>query len=106
MFWMNVTAAESEDEGGRLASTQQMSFANIFRGTRTLSQPPIDDIDSYWSPQEKMQASQMLACSVIGSPETVRRGLKDMIERTNADELMIVSDILEDRKSTRLTSSH
>src|SRR3546814_4084608 len=87
---MNVIAAESDDEARRLATTQQMSFANIFRGTRTLSQPPIDDIDSYWSPQEKMQASQMLACSVIGSPATVSRGLTAMI----------------DRKSTRLNSSH
>lgn len=98
---MNVIAAESDDEARRLATTQQMSFANIFRGTRTLSQPPIDDIDSYWSPQEKMQASQMLACSVVGSPETVRRGLKDMIERTNADELMIVSDIFDPQKRLR-----
>ena len=98
---MNVIAAESDDEARRLATTQQMSFANIFRGTRSLSQPPIDDIDSYWSPQEKMQASQMLACSVIGSLETVRRGLKDMIERTNADELMIVSDIFDPQKRLR-----
>ena len=98
---MNVIAAESDDEARRLATTQQMSFANIFRGTRSLSQPPIDDIDSYWSPQEKMQASQMLACSVIGSLETVRRGLKDMIERTNADELMIVSDIFNPQKRLR-----
>ncbi|API58147.1 alkane 1-monooxygenase [Tardibacter chloracetimidivorans] len=98
---MNVIAAENDDEARRLATTQQMSFANIFRGTRSLSQPPIDDIDSYWSPQEKMQASQMLACSVIGSPETVRRGLKDMIERTNADELMIVSDIFDPQKRLR-----
>ena len=98
---MNVIAAESDDEARRLATTQQMSFANIFRGTRSLSQPPIDDIDSYWSPQEKMQASQMLACSVVGSPETVRRGLQDMIERTNADELMIVSDIFDAQKRLR-----
>ena len=98
---MNVIAAESDDEARRLATTQQMSFANIFRGTRSLSQPPIDDIDSYWSPQEKMQASQMLACSAIGSPKTVRHGLKDMIERTNADELMIVSDIFDPQKRLR-----
>src|SRR3546814_20161633 len=52
---MNVIAAESDDEARRLATTQQMSFANIFRGPRTLSQPPIDDIDSYWSQQEKGQ---------------------------------------------------
>ena len=91
----------AERASRRVATTQQMSFANIFRGTRSLSQPPIDDIDSYWSPQEKMQASQMLACSVIGSLETVRRGLKDMIERTNADELMIVSDIFDPQKRLR-----
>jgi hypothetical protein len=38
------------EEARRLATTQQMSFANIFRGARGLSQPPIDDIESYWSP--------------------------------------------------------
>src|SRR3546814_14854871 len=85
---MNVIAAESDDEARRLATTQQMSFANIFRGTRTLSQPPIDDIESYWSPQEKMQASQMLACSVIGSLETVSRGTKDMIGGRNVEDMM------------------
>ena len=31
-------------------------FANIFRGARGLSQPPIDDIETYWSPMEKAQA--------------------------------------------------
>src|SRR3546814_10468909 len=43
----------------------------------------------------------MLACRVIGSPATVRRGLKDMIERTIADELMIVSDIFDPQKRLR-----
>jgi alkanesulfonate monooxygenase SsuD/methylene tetrahydromethanopterin reductase-like flavin-dependent oxidoreductase (luciferase family) len=61
-------------------------------------QPPIDDIESYWSPHEKAQASQMLACSVVGSPETVRNGIQGMIDRTNADELMIVSDIFDPEK--------
>ena len=51
----------SDDEARRLATTQQMSFANIFRGARGLSQPPIDDIESYWSPAEKAQAMSMLA---------------------------------------------
>ena len=64
-------------------------------------QPPIDDIESYWSPHEKDQASQMLACSVVGSPETVRNGIHSMIDRTNADELMIVSDIFDPEKRLR-----
>src|SRR3546814_15110790 len=49
MVGANVIAAGSDREARRLATTQQMSFANIFRGARGLSQPPIDDIESYGS---------------------------------------------------------
>lgn len=98
---INVIAAESDEEARRLATSQQMSFAGIFRGARNLMQPPIDDIESFWSPQEKAQASQMLACSVVGSPETVRNGIRNMIDRTSADELMIVSDIFDPEKRLR-----
>lgn len=98
---INVIAAQSDQEARRLATSQQMSFADIFRGARHLMQPPIDDIESYWSPHEKAQASQMLACSVVGSPETVRNGIQGMIDRTNADELMIVSDIFDPEKRLR-----
>jgi luciferase family oxidoreductase group 1 len=98
---INVVAAQSDQEARRLATSQQMSFADIFRGARNLMQPPIDDIESYWSPHEKAQASQMLACSIVGSPETVRNGMQGMIDRTNADELMIVSDIFDPEKRLR-----
>jgi luciferase family oxidoreductase group 1 len=95
MVGVNVIAAESDREARRLATTQQMSFANIFRGTRGLSQPPIDDIETYWTPVEKARAMQMLARSIIGSPETVRAGLSALVAETAADELMIVSDIFD-----------
>ncbi|PTQ12656.1 alkane 1-monooxygenase [Sphingomonas oleivorans] len=95
MVGVNIIAAESDAEAKRLATTQQMSFADLHRGARGLSKPPIDDIDSYWSPAEKMQASRMLACSIVGSSETVRSGLDHFLRRTGADELMIVSDIFD-----------
>ncbi len=37
----------------------------------------------------------MLSCATIGSPATVRQGLKDFIERTGADELMIASQMFD-----------
>ncbi len=37
----------------------------------------------------------MLACSIVGGPETVRRGLIELRERTGADELMVVSDMFD-----------
>lgn len=95
MVGVNIIAADSDEEARRLATTQQMSFANLFRGARRLSQPPIDDIETYWSPIEKAQAQRMLARSIVGSPETVRAGLESLVAETAADELMIVSDIYD-----------
>jgi luciferase family oxidoreductase group 1 len=92
---VNVIAADTDREAKRLATTQQMSFTNMFRGKRGLSQPPIDDIETYWSPVEKAQAMQMLVRSIIGSPDTVRAGLAGLFAETGADELMVVSDIYD-----------
>lgn len=95
MVGVNIIAADSDREAKRLATTQQMSFTNMFRGKRGLSQPPIDDIETYWSPAEKAQAMQMLARSVIGSPDTVLAGLSALLKETGADELMVVSDVYD-----------
>jgi alkanesulfonate monooxygenase SsuD/methylene tetrahydromethanopterin reductase-like flavin-dependent oxidoreductase (luciferase family) len=74
----------------------------MFRGARGLSQPPIDDIETYWSPSEKMQVQRMLARSIIGSVETVRAGIDALVEETGADELIVVSDVYD--HATRLRS--
>lgn len=97
----NVIAAETDAEARWLHTSQQMSFANLVRGQRNLMLPPIDNIDDYWSPMEKAQASQMLECSVVGSPATVKAGLDRLIDRTQADELMIVSDMFDPLKRFR-----
>jgi luciferase family oxidoreductase group 1 len=95
MVGVNIIAAGSDAEARRLATTQQMSFTNIFRGARGLSKPPIDDIETYWSPSEKAQAMRMLARSIVGSPDTVRAGIDALVKETGADELIIVSDVYD-----------
>jgi alkanesulfonate monooxygenase SsuD/methylene tetrahydromethanopterin reductase-like flavin-dependent oxidoreductase (luciferase family) len=72
-----------------------MSFTNIFRGARGLSQPPIDDIETYWSPMEEAQATRMLARLILGPPDTVRWGIEALRAETAADELVMVSDIYD-----------
>ena len=95
MVGVNIIAAESDDKARRLATTQQMSFTNIFRGARGLSQPPIDDIESYWTPTEKAQAMRMLARSIVGAPDRVRKGIDELVEETGANELIVVSDVYD-----------
>ena len=98
---LNIITADTDAGARRLATSQQMSFVNLLRGTRGLSQPPIEDIDTYWTPSEKAQAMQRLSRSIIGAPETVRAGLKALIEETRADELIVVSDIYDHKERLR-----
>lgn len=99
---VNVIAAETDAEAKRLFTSAQQSFTRMFRGTPGRLPPPIDDIETYWSSREKAQASAMLACSVVGSPETIRRGVDALVERTGADELIVVAAIWD--RQARLRS--
>jgi luciferase family oxidoreductase group 1 len=95
MAGLNVFAADTDAEARRLFTTPQQAFANRFRGVAGPYPPPIDDIEAYWSPAEKAQASAMLAYSVVGSAETVRAGVEQFRELTGVDELMVVSAIYD-----------
>lgn len=95
MVGVNIIAADTDAEARRLATTQQMSFTELFRGSHGLSRPPIDDIDSYWTPLEKARVSLMLERTIVGSQATVQAGMEALVEETGADELIIVSDIYD-----------
>ena len=115
---INVIAADSDAQARRLFTSAQQQFTNLFRGTPGRLQPPIDDIDTYWTPTEKAQASGMLTYSFVGSHETVRLGLRQFLEQTAVDEVFIVSaiydhaarlrsyEIVADLISTRDQSEH
>ncbi|MGO4571597.1 LLM class flavin-dependent oxidoreductase [Microvirga sp. 2TAF3] len=101
MVGVNVIAADTDEEARFLFTSAQQQFTNLFRGTRGQLQPPIDDIESYWTPAERAQASNMLSRSFVGSPETIRRGLENFIAETEADELMVASAIFDHAKRLR-----
>jgi luciferase family oxidoreductase group 1 len=92
---VNVFAAETDAQARYLFTTPQQQFTNMLRGTRGRLRPPIDDIESYWTPGEKLQVSAMLACSFVGSPETVRRELGQFLQKTGVDELIVASAIFD-----------
>jgi luciferase family oxidoreductase group 1 len=102
MAGINVIAAETDAEARHLFTSAQQSFTNLFRGTRGRLLPPIDDIETYWSPSEKVQASRMLARSFVGSPETIRGGLERFLEETRVDEVMVAAAIFD--QAARLRS--
>jgi luciferase family oxidoreductase group 1 len=101
MVGVNVITADTDEEARHLFTSAQQSFTNLFRGARGKLQPPIDDIESYWSPHEKAQAMNMLSCSFVGSPKTVQDGLETFIAQTSADEVMVAAAIYDHSKRLR-----
>jgi luciferase family oxidoreductase group 1 len=102
MVGVNAVVAPTDAEARRLFTTAQQGFTNLLRGTRGLLQPPIDDIEAYWTSGEKAQASRMLSCALVGSPATVREQLSALVARTSADELIVAAAVYE--QSARLRS--
>ncbi|CAN7567611.1 luciferase family oxidoreductase group 1 [Bosea sp. BE125] len=90
---INVVAAETDAEARYLATSLQQRFVGMVRGARGKLQPPIADIEQYWSPAEKAHVSQMLRYAFIGSPETIKRELGAFIAATSADEIMVTAPI-------------
>ena len=101
MAGANVVVADTDAEARRLFTSVQMRFVGMVRNERGLLQPPIDDIDSYWTATEQVHASRMLTCSFVGSPATVESQLRDFVARTGIDELLVASAIYDQRARLR-----
>jgi luciferase family oxidoreductase group 1 len=98
----NVVAADTAAEARRLFTSPQQSFVNLVRGTRGLLRPPIDDIETYWSPAEKAHVSRMLACSFVGTDGQVADRLHSFLAQTKADELIVAAALYD--QTARLRS--
>ena len=95
MLALNVVAADTDAEARRLFTTLQQAFVNLRRGQPGLVPAPIDDIEAYWTPLEKLGVEQALACSVVGDASRVERGIADFVERHRPDELMLTANVFD-----------
>ena len=89
MVGINVVAADTDKEARRLYTSMQMQSVDMVRGRRDPLAPPIDDIETYWSAQEKAAVEHKLACSFVGSANTLTESLAYFLKHTQADELIV-----------------
>lgn len=101
MVGVNVIVAETDAEAKFLFTSPLQQFRNLIRGTPGQLRPPVDDMDD-WRPGEPEAVERMLRFAVVGSSESVRKGLDRVMDLTDADELVTVSAIYD--HSARLRS--
>jgi luciferase family oxidoreductase group 1 len=102
MLGFNIFAAPTDAEARFLATSMQQAFVNLRSGRPSQLPPPLEGYESQLPPPARALLADVLNCSAVGSPETVRQAVTAFIERTRPDELMITTQIFE--HSARLRS--
>lgn len=98
MVAVNVVVGDSDEEAQFLFSSLQQSFVNLRTGRPgPLPKPVMNYVDSL-PINLRMVIDQSLSCSVVGSPETVEKGLKKLVAHTKADELIVTSPVWDNQK--------
>jgi len=86
-----VLCAPTDAEARRLALPSAWQFLQLRQG-RPGPVPTPETAAAYaYTAEERRFVDDRLAGQVIGSPETVRAGVTELVERTGVDELMVVT---------------
>jgi alkanesulfonate monooxygenase SsuD/methylene tetrahydromethanopterin reductase-like flavin-dependent oxidoreductase (luciferase family) len=95
MLGFNVFAADTDAQAAVLATSMQQAFVNLRTGRPSRLQPPLPGYLESLPPPARAMLDEVLSCSAIGSLGTVRHDLQAFIARTQADELMITSQVFD-----------
>lgn len=93
MLGATVVAADTDEEAQYLSTSLQQAVINLRRGRPAPVQPPKRDLEL--SPDERALVSGFFERAAIGARDTVRDRLAAFIERTEADEIIITSQIYD-----------
>ena len=95
MLGFNVFAADTDADAKLLFSSLQQAFVAIRTNTRGKLKPPVEGYYESLEPMARHMLDDALSQAVVGSPETVRRGVDAFLARTGADELMVTAQIFD-----------
>ncbi|MCJ8009215.1 LLM class flavin-dependent oxidoreductase [Lederbergia wuyishanensis] len=101
MLGINIIAADSDEKAMWLSTSQQQQFLSLIRNRPTQLQPPVENMDDVMSPIERVHIERTLdsRSTFVGNYDTVKRQLEAFVKETEADEIIINSQIFyqEDR---------
>ena len=86
-----VFTADTDAEARRLAMPSALQFLQLRKGNPGLLPSPEEAAAHPLTELDQAFVEDRLEQQIIGSPDTVRDGVRELLERTAADELMIVT---------------
>lgn len=100
MIGVNIIAAESNDEAKLLATSQQQQFISLMRNEPTQLKQPIKNIEKFASTRELNALKRTLnsGTTIVGNIDHIKQKINHLIEETNTNEIIINSQIYEQKK--------
>jgi luciferase family oxidoreductase group 1 len=86
-----VICAETDERARFLAGSGALSFLRLRAGRPGPVPSPQEAADYPYNELERAFIEDRLATQIVGSPGTVQRGITDLLEATQADELMLTT---------------
>ena len=95
MVGVGLFAAETDAAARQLATSAQLMFLNLVRGHPGELPPPVESMEDHWNAAERAAVAERMHYAIIGSPETVRRRLQELLDETRANEFMATGQIYD-----------
>ena len=93
-----TVVAHSDEEAAYLATSAYQRVLGLMRGQSLKLKAPVESMEGIWTPAEKMSVNNFYAMSQVGSPETVKVGLEDLLAQYEIDEFIFTCDIYDTDK--------
>jgi len=103
----NVWAADSREEAALLASSVEQSFVQLATGRPGKLPPPVPGYRDSLPGQAQALLARALACSVAGTVDDVRDGVRGFVASTGVDEVIVstaIFDLAAQARSLELTA--
>jgi len=93
MIAAGVCAAGTDEEARFLRTSQMIGFARLRTGRPTKLPKPVTDVGAEISPQVLSVVEEAFSVSAVGSPETVKHQLGQILKTYEPDEIMLTGMI-------------
>ncbi|MGV3773042.1 MAG: LLM class flavin-dependent oxidoreductase [Verrucomicrobiales bacterium] len=101
MAGIPVIAADSDEQAEYLATSGYQRVLRLRRGEPIYVPPPVQSMEKLWNPLERTMVAEHYGLAVVGGPATVERKLREFVQRTQVNEVMIHSEFYQHKDRLR-----
>jgi luciferase family oxidoreductase group 1 len=95
MLGVPLLAADTDEQAQYLATSAYQRILALLRGQSLVQKAPVQSMEGLWLPHERQAVGEFFGLAMVGGPETIRSHVNQLLEQTDADELIFTSDMYD-----------